>query len=417
MPSLTLNALSFLGSVAVHPFSKLLTRNDRLWVFGSGDGRFDGNAKYLFLSMSQKSSPITPVWITSSKALARQLQQRGFASFHRWSVEGMRAAARAGLYVVNDNSGDINFGLSGGARIFNLWHGVGLKNVLFGAKVGYGASLLAKARNPIGRLRNMRRFERPDWVLATSPEMAEKFFKRCFDVPLSRAPALGYPRLDPALDEPLKALGRSFDDYSVLDRKNGTTKSIIYVPTYRDHEPDLFGSALPDLAQLSAALAAQNAELLLKIHPKMKLNGHDRRALPHNIRIVPTDLDVYPVLHGFDALITDYSSLFFDYIYAKSDGVVLYTYDHAQYIAKERDLAWDYDEATVGVRANDYASLCETIRDGRVFNALDPAKLALLRERFWGGEATLPTASERIVDFVLAQGKIGRRPVRAASAA
>jgi CDP-glycerol glycerophosphotransferase (TagB/SpsB family) len=380
-----------------------MPRDNRLWAFGSGDGRFDGNTKYLFLWMSKHRSPITPVWITSSRALAQQLQARGLNGLYRWSIEGMRAAARAGLFFVNDNSGDINFGFSGGARVFNLWHGVGLKNVLFGATVGYGAKLLANSRNPIGRLRNMRRFERPEWVLSTSREMAEKFFKRCFDVPLSRAPALGYPRLDPALDEPLKELGRSFDDYTVFDCKNGATKSIIYVPTYRDHEPDLFGSALPDLAMLSSALEAQNAQLLLKIHPKMKLNGRGLEELPHNIRVVPTHLDIYPMLHSVDALITDYSSLFFDYIYAKSEGIVLYTYDHDQYIARERDLAWDYDEATVGVRASSFSSLCDVIRDGRVFQPLDQTKLSLLRNRFWGGPATLPTASDRIVTFLLAQ--------------
>ena len=404
MQNLIWNALVFAGNVLVHPFSKLLPRDQKLWAFGAPGGRFDGNSKYLFLWMSLHQSPVTAVWITPNKALAKQLREQGLTAFRRWSAEGIRAAARAGLYVVNDNSGDVNFSLSGGARIFNLWHGVGLKNVLYGAKVGYGAKLRASA-NPFWRIRTIRRFERPDLVLATSPEMAEKFFARCFDVPVSQVPALGYPRLDPALDDDLKRLGRRFDDYSNLERKNGTTKTLIYVPTLRDQGTYQLATALPDLTALSKALEAQNAELLLKLHPKMKLEGSLADKLPHNIRILPTELDIYPVLHDVDVLITDYSSLFFDYIFARSEGVVLYTPDFDEYTATERDLAWDYDEATVGVRAKDFNRLCEVIRNGQALQPLDPEKLALLRERFWGGEPRRPTASQRIVEYVLDRQK------------
>ena len=400
MQKLIWNALVFAGNVLLHPFSKLLPRDPRLWAFGAPGGRFDGNSKYLFLWMSLHHSPISAVWITPNRALAKQLGEQGLLAFYRWSAGGIRAAARAGLYVVNDNSGDVNFSLSGGARIFNLWHGVGLKNVLYGAQVGYGAKLRASA-NPFWKIRTIRRFERPDLVLATSPEMAEKFFARCFDVPVSRVPALGYPRLDPALDDELKRLGGRFDNYSALERKNGTTKTLIYVPTLRDQGTYHLANALPDLAELSEALAAQNSELLLKLHPKMKLQERFAQELPHNIRILPTELDIYPVLHDFDVLITDYSSLFFDYIFARSAGVVLYTPDFDEYTATERDLAWDYDEATVGVRANDFSRLCEVIGDGQAFQPLHPEKLAVLRERFWGGEAHRPTASQRIVDYLL----------------
>jgi CDP-glycerol glycerophosphotransferase (TagB/SpsB family) len=188
-----------------------------------------------------------------------------------------------------------------------------------------------------------------------------------------------------------------------LERKNGTTKTLIYVPTLRDQGTYQLANALPDLAALSSALEAQNAELLLKLHPKMKLQERFAHKLPHNIRILPTELDIYPVLHDFDVLITDYSSLFFDYIFAKSAGVILYTPDFDEYTATERDLAWDYDDVTIGVRANDFRHLCDVIRNGQAFQPLEPAKLALLRERFWDGEAHRPTASQRIVDYLLEQ--------------
>ena len=37
-----------------------------------------------------------------------------------------------------------------------------------------------------------------------------------------------------------------------------------------------------------------------------------------------------------------------------------------QYRKTERDLAWNYEEATLGVRAHDFGELCEAIRTGPV---------------------------------------------------
>jgi CDP-glycerol glycerophosphotransferase (TagB/SpsB family) len=394
------------GNLVLHPLSNLFSRDPRLWAFGAPDGRFEGNSKYVFLWMASSSWPAKAIWITRNPQLARRLKQHGLASAYRWSLEGMRAAARAGIYVVNESTSDINFGLSGGARIFNLWHGVGLKNVRHGAHVGYGAELQARSRNPVSKIRTMRRFEKPDWILSTSPEMSEEFFARCFDLPAERAPPLGYPRLDPVLDAELKRLALSFDDYSPVLKRDGK-KHILYAPTLRDKAKSIFANALPDLERLSTALQKQDAVLFLKLHPKMRVDVADPQPIPANIRILHPYVDIHPVLHDFDAIITDYSSLFFDYIFARSNGVVLYPYDFHQYTAEERDLAWNYDAATVGVRVNDFGALCDVIDDGRVFAKLEPVKLDSLRKRFWGGEHPGSVASQGVVEFLLGNTAAG----------
>jgi CDP-glycerol glycerophosphotransferase (TagB/SpsB family) len=391
-----------IGNLILHRLSRILRRDPELWAFGAPEGRFEGNSKYVFLWLSLQRSPVSTVWITRKRRLARELRARGLVSYFRWSPRGIHAAARAAVYIVNDNSSDINFNLSGGAKIFNLWHGVGLKNVRFGAQVGSGAVLRSKPQNSFWKIRNMRRFETPDWILATSPEMAEEFFARCFQVPLTRAPALGYPRLDVALDEELRQLGGSFQNNSVI-KGQGFARKLLYGPTLRAEGADFLANALPDLPRLSEALRKQQSELFIKIHPKMAHRTRVDGGLPDNIVILPPDFDIYPFLHSFDALITDYSSIFFDYIYARSNGVLLYTFDLKEYKATERDLAWDYDQATIGVRADNFTALCEILADGRIFDALEPEKLAKLRERFWGGEPRLPTASEKVVDFLISR--------------
>lgn len=394
--------LTLLANLLVFPLSKFLPRDRLLWVFGAPHGRFEGNAKYLFLWLNLEGHRPAPVWVTSNASLAARLRQRGFRAYPSSSLQGLLSAARGGVTFVNDNTSDVHFSLCNGTTVFNLWHGVGLKNVLHGASVGTSARLRQRGPPLLQRMRGMRRLQRPDWVLSTSPQMSETFFARCFALTPERAPALGYPRLDPQVDRRLRETALGLEDYSALDARHGQ-RLILYAPTLRESGTDFLGRALPDLTRLSEALGRQHARLLVKLHPKMGIGNRVPRALPPNIALLPDDMDLYPVLGKFDALVTDYSSLFFDYIALKAAGVLLYTFDYAAYTAVERDLAWDYDQATLGVRAHNFSDLCEAIGDGRVFAALDPHRIREIRERFWGGDLRLPTASERIRAFVLEQ--------------
>lgn len=395
-------ALTLLGILLVYPLSKLIPRDRLLWVFGAPNGRFEGNAKYLFLWLNQEGHRPAPVWVTSNASLAARLRQSGFQAYRSSSLRGLFSAARGGVTFVNDNTSDVHFSLCNGTTVFNLWHGVGLKNVLHGTKVGSSARLRRRSPNFLQRVRSIRRLQRPDWVLSTSPEMSESFFARCFGLRPERAPALGYPRLDPHVDRRLQETALALEDYSALDTREGQ-RLILYAPTLRESGADFLGQALPDLRRLSNALSRQDALLFVKLHPKMAAGNRVTRPLPANIALLPDEMDLYPVLEKFDALVTDYSSLFFDYIALKAAGVLLYTFDFAAYTSVERDLAWDYDQATLGVRAHSFSDLCGAIADGRIFAALDPQRVQHLRERFWGGDLQLPTASERIRAFVLEQ--------------
>jgi len=400
------NAAVYLSNLLVRPLSRAVPRIPSLWAFGAPGGRFEGNAKYLFLWATHRHPAARCVWIGGSTALVRDLRARGYEAHRRWSPKGMTRAARAGIFFVNDNSSDINFALGGGAAVFNLWHGVGLKNVGRGATIGFNADLLRRERNPFLRIRTMRRFERPDWILATSQGTAASFFARCFGVPPSRAPALGYPRLDPMVDRRLKQLALGFARYDEVDEAaRAFSRVLLYAPTVRTDDASLLARALDDPERVSSALAAQDAVLLLKLHPRSMPQSGWAEGLPPNIRLLHEDLDIYPVLDRIDALVTDYSSLFFDYIFFRSSGVVLYTFDFDTYVVKDRDLAWDYGEVTVGVRAETLDQLCDAIRSGVAFAPLDPAKLARLRRHFWDGSPR-QAASERIISYVAEQARL-----------
>ena len=375
--------LVLLQRAVLFPLSFLARRRADLWVFGAPQDGFSGNPKFLFLWVSRHRPDVDVVWLTGSRATRRMLQERGYRCELRWSVTGMVAALRAGYHVVANDGSDTCFAFSGGARVLNLWHGVGIKNIVRAARVGRHAELYATRRRPVAFLRSLPRFRRPELVLSTSPVMSEHF-ARCFDVPVERCPALGYPRLDPFVDADFRELCLSFGDYGALEALCDGRTTYLYAPTLRDDDSDLLAEALPDLAALSEALRATDGVLLLKLHPFTSaqlgaaVDGFD------NIVMWPAGLDFYPVLGDVDCLITDYSSILYDYIALRSCGVVVYPFDYDRYVAKDRDLAFPFEDNIVGQRADSFRQLCDVLRSGAALAALDEQQLSTIRTRFWG---------------------------------
>ena len=393
--------LALLQRCVLFPLSFLVPRRPGAWVFGAPQDGFSGNTKYLFLWVSEHRPDVRATWLTGSRTTRDLLRGRGYRCELRWSPAGVVAGLTAQYHFVSNDGSDTCFAFTGGARVFNLWHGVGIKNILRGARVGQNAALFARRWRPDVWLRSLHRFRRPALVLATS-EVMSQHFARCFDVPLERSPVLGYPRLDPFVDEDFRALCLSFGDYDALRELCAGRTTYLYTPTLRDDDGDLLAEALPDLAAMSAALEPTNGLLLLKLHPFSAASVADAVADHPNIAVWPGDLDLYPVLPEMDCLITDYSSLLYDYVAFADAGVVIYAFDYDRYIAKDRDLAFSFEDNIIGVRADSFAQLCDSLRSGAALASLPEDRLGILRTRFWGSpHPPAHLASAAITDFAL----------------
>jgi len=393
--------LALLARLVLFPLSFLLPRRRDLWVFGAPQDGFSGNPKFLFLWMSEHRPDVRCVWLTGSPDTVRLLREQGLRCELRWSRAGIAAAARARHHVVANDASDTSLAFSGGAAVLNLWHGVGIKNILRGARVGQNAALYRKLWRPDVYVRSAHRFRRPAMVLSTSPTMSEHF-ARSFDVPLDRCPPLGYPRIDPLVDEQFRARCLQFGNYAALRRLTAGRTVYLYAPTLRDDDGGQFTEAVPDLAALSEALRPSNGLLLLKLHPFTAGSVSAEVAAYDNIAVWPADLDLYPVLDEIDCLITDYSSMLYDYIAVAGAGVVIYAYDYERYVAKDRDLAFPLAENIIGQRADTFAELCRTLASGAALAELPADRLAELRLRFWGtADAVSRPASPAIAEFVL----------------
>lgn len=401
--------IALLLALTLHPLSRLAPRSAKHWAFGHAGDIFAGNPRYLFLWMALHRPDIRVTWITGDRAVLRQLAAAGYRARARWSAGGMLAALRSGVFVFGHGLGNVNVHLSGGAFLLNLWHGVGLKPI----HLGFGAGRTAQARRQataLGRLA-AREYLQPYDALVTTSDMMQAHFAQQTELPVANCPQLGYPRLDCVADAALAEAVDQLDRAAGFAWDESFAETYIYMPTYRDTGRPFLDQALPDPARLSAVLAARGALLYVKPHPQTSGSV----AATANIRAWPAGIDVNAYLARFTGLITDYSSVLYDYLFVRPTGAMLYVFDHDDYIANDRTLLYPFDENVAGLRVNDFDALCAALGDGAALGEEGAADVERIRRRFWGG-SSLP-ASPAIVAYV--EGRLdhdspqttpGRRP-------
>jgi CDP-glycerol glycerophosphotransferase (TagB/SpsB family) len=239
--------------------------------------------------------------------------------------------------------------------------------------------------NPLTRALYLEFLKKPDAVITTSD-----FMQKQFGLDQMQCHKLGYPRLDVGADLILLKLAKAANPSPDVESAFGEYAEIyMYMPTFRDSGRPFLEQAFPSMRSLSDALSSRNALMYIKLHPRTSAEISKDFS---NIRAWPDGIDFYPFLYRFDAIITDYSSILYDYIFQKNAGVILYTFDFNEYQEADRNLLYPFDENVVGIRVNNFDELCTCLSEGRALAPLPADELGKIRERFWGS-CTAPVSA------------------------
>ncbi len=388
--------ISPLFGYPIYLFSFIVPRKKSLWIFGS-HSKFNGNSKYLFIYVNETQKDITPVWICSDKKTLHQVRQYGYKAYMKWSLKGLIYSLRGAWYIYSRYTTDINFWTTGRAKEFNLWHGIGLKRIGFNIKKSMSA-LSFNEKNIFNRIFLPYIFRRPTYLLSTSPFITEYLFVNAFRITKEQCVELGYPRNDMFFlndndyydfvkkygDKPTLELIPSFKKYD---------KVFLYVPTWRETRKSFIKDAFPDIKKLDKLLEEKNYLFIMKFHIETKTEEIVKQKLK-NIVVLDSFIDVYTLFKDIDVLVTDYSSIYYDYILLNKE-VLLYPFDKDEYINEGNGLIADYDEYTQGVRANNFTELCEIIEKDI---DLKIPKYDWIRETFWANYDG--NASKNITEFI-----------------
>lgn len=374
----------------------LMPRRPDLWAFGSWQGqRFADNARYLFLYATSLPEPKPRcVWISANRSVVEHLREAGFPAYRKWSVRGLWTALRAAVYVYDMRSSDISYALSGGAVRVNLWHGVPLKRIerdiedpqhpLNKARYGSLATRL------IHSWVDPQIYEHADYLVATGPDPAT-FFQSAFAVKPSAVLRTGYPRNDALFGQAWARRALGPEDVAIseqLERDRAAGYRVVgYFPTWRDItlvRGGLFQVPLP-LGDLDRVLERYRTKLYCKLHQSSRavLENMEELESCEHIELLPSDVDIYQQLPLMDALITDYSSVYFDYLLLERP-IIFYAPDLDEY-QRYRTFYYDYEDATPGPKAYDAEQLVCALEN--VLADYDHATEAWRADRHRVGEA------------------------------
>ena len=327
----------------------LMPRNKKNWIFGSGVGMsFSDNAKYLFLYCSSKKE-INSYWITKNKALAEGLRNDGLKAYYKYSIMGIWLSISSKVYIYDSRTSCINHWTSGGAFKVSLWHGSPLKTIDRDITVKNNAFYLGN--HTWGLKRYFVRMIMPEWfvvadlMFATS-EKVKGYFNSAFGC--EKIEVTGYPRND-IISNPTLYAKHLASEHNIIESLT-TKKIILYAPTFRD--TNRFDRKTPiEWERLNDLLKKNDTTFLIKLH------RHDysmaMKEKCSHIRVLDNESDMYPLFSKVDLLITDYSSIFFDFLLTDKP-VLFYPYDKDDYLTKNRSMYDKYDSVTPGHKAYDF---------------------------------------------------------------
>ncbi|CAN5186644.1 hypothetical protein BH09ACT2_BH09ACT2_18280 [soil metagenome] len=295
------------------------------------------------------------------------------------SAEWWRIRGSARLLVVNDWLRK-RYRSRRHQTVLQTWHGTMLKKLAL-SRVRLGL------RPAIATLRERARW---DILLAQNP-YSRGVFRRAYAF-TGRVWEEGYPRDDVLLTgDPDRIRAR-------LGIPAGVTV-LLYAPTWRDDRPDHVDHL--DVTHFAEMLGDDYVTLI---------RGHSRTLLPGEDVHAPNVLDVtgYPDVSELflvaDALITDYSSVMFDFT-VTGKPVFFFTPDLAHYARKLRGFYFDLIPVAPGPVVSTAEELVTLVRDRDAVQRRFAEKYGAWRERF--NPRDDGHAAERVVRRLLAEGVIG----------
>lgn len=308
---------------------------DNIWIFSSVDNRkYNYNSKYLFEYVKKNLPEITPRYVINDDEERATLSHIYGDEFfiESYSVEGIKKVLEGGVWFTSAGLPVYGFRLGKKRKIVNLWHGVPLKKI----------ALLENQASWFKRLYFKSIFSANYDSIYTTSETLIPIMAKSFGVGRDCIKVMGQPRND--------LLFQEIDRQDMLKRLYGidflVNHVILYAPTYREFgDTKLFPFEDFDIKVLNDFLERHKIMLLIRYH----LEEQQGECLESRwIRTVNEDkvLDIMEILSGFDGVITDYSSIYIDYLLLERP-VVFLPYDFYEY-ERKRGMNFVYEEVTPG---------------------------------------------------------------------
>ncbi len=272
-------------------------------------------------------------------------------------------------------------------KLIQLWH------------AGFGYKLVGYARFGIeGSPHPYRSCHRQYTTAVVGNPGLKPVYTEVFGIPEEKLLATGMPRLEHFLDQNVqqKAIQRVHTAHPILNGK----RVILFAPTYRGYnQADAYYEYdRIDVRSLYDMCQKTDSILVFKWHHFIRERIRIDEAFQDRL-IDLSDESIMDLLYTADILVTDYSSVFYDYLLLERP-IVFYIYDEAHYTAT-RGVHYAVRDTAPGV-------ICRTSEE--LVHILSQKKIEVRRPMSYMTDMCKTNgtylASDRIIDYVF-YGKSG----------
>jgi CDP-ribitol ribitolphosphotransferase len=300
----------------------------------------------------------------------------------RWRLP--RLLGRADVILLDDYQPVVyRLGPDPRRKIIQLWHASGAFKT-----VGY--SRIGKPGGPSPFARRHKNYTHA----IVSGQHDVPYYAEAFGLPEERVVATGIPRMDRFFDEGKRAAGVAAARRLFPAMEGRTT--ILFAPTFRGSGPRnaTYDYALIDWAALHAVCVAKDAVVIFRMHPFIR----DPVPIPQALRDRILDggdapIDVNDLLFAVDLLITDYSSIVFEFA-TLLRPMLFFAYDLDEYVAG-RDFYVPFEDFVPGRIARTFDEVLAAVRA----DAFEAEKVPAFARRHFdhldGG------ATDRVIDELI----------------
>lgn len=374
----------------IFQFVSLFLRKKNLIMFESFLGKqYSCNPRAIYEYMKEHHPEYQLYWSVDPR-FEKGFIDKGIPYARRFSIKWLFLMARAKFWVVNSRM-PLWIPKPKGTIYLQTWHGTPLKKLAQDMKevLMPGTTTEKYKQNFYNESRN--------WDYLISPNgYSTEIFKRAFSFNKEMIES-GYPRNDMLYREDHDEIGKEIKRKLDLPEDK---KVILYAPTWRDNQFYSKGryklDLQLDLAKLKEELG-NDYIIILRMHYLVAEN-FDLETYKGFAYDFSTHEDISELYLISDLLITDYSSVFFDYANLKRP-MIFFTYDIDEYKEDIRGFYFDFEKEAPGPLVITSDEVIEAIKNLSVDNGFN--------EEFYNRFCYLEDghAAERVVNEVILKNK------------
>ncbi len=327
-------------------------------IVGEYGGKFVGNSKYFFLYL--KNIGIKNLfWLIKGNKKEENSYIKDYI-LRYLLLRTIYHLISAEFLIFDNRDWVMNYELLyyTRAKKIQLWHGVGFKYIEKMLLPEGLEDLLSSKENKLLK----RRYPDYDLLVTTSKFYADNVFSSAFGIPIKKISLSGYPRNDIMYGDISGSLFNTDKEIieEAIKKKEEGYRIILYAPTFRDLRNCMDYNVIFKSSKFDDFLTEHKILFVVKSHSIPAFKDEFDEGIK-NLRIYEKTADIYPLFKYVDLLITDYSSIYMDFLHL-NHPVLYYVFDLAEYKRDSRSIQFDFDEMTPGPKAKDFTELLKWIK-------------------------------------------------------